>query len=263
MGPVKLDDLVVSRRVNPAWRLLASPHAPAVIPFADRAFLAPGVRTVPEATLAIALQDVLEGRGLTMVRQRQESGAARGPGGRPSATDVSGSGPGGRTDQPLRTAAGPGVTTVCRALTPCPSVQRTWTVTSAPQSPRSPGSSSPAQAATGSAHVRRRRPATGSPTNNPARRAAEGAPARTTRHVRPGRRHHAVRRSRRPVASGRSAAGCPRWDSNPRWDPFKGSASACWATGAGELLAGLASRRYCPTAELSWRQRGRTRPWGR
>jgi len=125
MGPVKLDDLVVSRRVNPAWRLLASPHAPAVIPFADRAFLAPGMRTVPEATLAIALQDVLEGRGLTMVRQRQESGAARGPGGRPSATDVSGSGPGGRTDRPLRTAAGPGVTTVCRALTPCPSVQRT------------------------------------------------------------------------------------------------------------------------------------------
>jgi len=195
MGPVALDDLVVSRRANPAWRLLASPHAPAVIPFADRAFLAPGVRTVPEATLAIALQDVLEGRGLTMVRECQESGAARGPGGRPSATDVSGSGPGGRTDRPLR-CSGP------------------WTVTSAPQSPRSPGSSSPAQAATGSAHVRRRRPATGSPTNNPARRAAEGAPARTTRHVRPGRRHHAVRRSRRPVASGRSAAGCPRWDSN-------------------------------------------------
>jgi hypothetical protein len=75
MGPVSLDDLVVSRRANPAWRLLASPHAPAVIPFADRAFLAPGVRTVPEATLAIALQDVLEGRGLTMVRECQESGA--------------------------------------------------------------------------------------------------------------------------------------------------------------------------------------------
>ena len=37
------------------------------------------------------------------------------------------------------------------------------------------------------------------------------------------------------VAAGQSSAGerrCPRWDSNPRWDPFKGPASADWATGA-------------------------------
>src|SRR6476619_7911582 len=26
--------------------------------------------------------------------------------------------------------------------------------------------------------------------------------------------------------------GCPRWESNPHWDPFKGPASADWATGA-------------------------------
>ncbi len=25
---------------------------------------------------------------------------------------------------------------------------------------------------------------------------------------------------------------CPRWESNPHWDPFKGPASAGWATGA-------------------------------
>ena len=31
---------------------------------------------------------------------------------------------------------------------------------------------------------------------------------------------------------------CPRWVSNPHWDPFKGPASAGWATGAPGQLTG-------------------------
>jgi hypothetical protein len=35
---------------------------------------------------------------------------------------------------------------------------------------------------------------------------------------------------------------CPRWGSNPHWDPFKGPASAGWATGAEEASVGTAAR---------------------
>ncbi len=57
---VSLDDLIIFRRANPAWRLLAADNAAVVIAFLDRAFLAPGARTLPEASLAGALQDVLD-----------------------------------------------------------------------------------------------------------------------------------------------------------------------------------------------------------
>ena len=35
---------------------------------------------------------------------------------------------------------------------------------------------------------------------------------------------------------------CPRWGSNPHWDPFKGPASADWATGAEEASVGIVDR---------------------
>ena len=57
---ISFDDLVVLRRANPAWRLLAADYAPAVIAFLDRAFLAPGARTVAEARLASLLVEVLD-----------------------------------------------------------------------------------------------------------------------------------------------------------------------------------------------------------
>ena len=37
-----------------------------------------------------------------------------------------------------------------------------------------------------------------------------------------------------------SSGRCPRWGSNPHWDPFKGPASAGWATGAEEASVGTA-----------------------
>ena len=47
------------RERHPAWRLLASPHAPLVASFLHRAFVAPNVRTMSEADLAEALADEL------------------------------------------------------------------------------------------------------------------------------------------------------------------------------------------------------------
>lgn len=44
---------------HPAWRLLASPHAPLVASFLHRVFVAPNVRVMPEADLAEALEDEL------------------------------------------------------------------------------------------------------------------------------------------------------------------------------------------------------------
>lgn len=44
---------------NPAWRLLASPHAPLVASFLHRAFVRPNVRVMSEAQLAEALEDEL------------------------------------------------------------------------------------------------------------------------------------------------------------------------------------------------------------
>ena len=44
---------------HPAWRLLASPHAPLVASFLQRVFVAPNVRVMPEADLAEALEDEL------------------------------------------------------------------------------------------------------------------------------------------------------------------------------------------------------------
>ncbi|MFO0144484.1 MAG: DUF3375 domain-containing protein [Betaproteobacteria bacterium] len=44
---------------HPAWRLLASPHAPLVASFLRRVFVAPNVRVMSEADLAEALEDEL------------------------------------------------------------------------------------------------------------------------------------------------------------------------------------------------------------
>lgn len=44
---------------HPAWRLLASPHAPLVASFLHRVFVAPNVRVMSEADLAEALEDEL------------------------------------------------------------------------------------------------------------------------------------------------------------------------------------------------------------
>lgn len=47
------------RNRNPAWRLLASPHAPLIASFLHRAFIAPNVRVMSEADLIEALEDEL------------------------------------------------------------------------------------------------------------------------------------------------------------------------------------------------------------
>lgn len=44
---------------HPAWRLLASPHAPLVVSFLHRVFVAPNVRVMSEADLVEALEDEL------------------------------------------------------------------------------------------------------------------------------------------------------------------------------------------------------------
>jgi len=51
--------LTTLRDRHPAWRLLASPHAPLVASFLRRVFVAPNVRVMPEADLAEALEDEL------------------------------------------------------------------------------------------------------------------------------------------------------------------------------------------------------------
>jgi len=51
--------LTTLRDRHPAWRLLASPHAPLVASFLHRVFVAPNVRVISEADLAEALEDEL------------------------------------------------------------------------------------------------------------------------------------------------------------------------------------------------------------
>lgn len=51
--------LAILRERHPAWRLLASPHAPLVASFLYRTFVAPNVRVMNEADLAEALEDEL------------------------------------------------------------------------------------------------------------------------------------------------------------------------------------------------------------
>ena len=51
--------LATLRDRHPAWRLLASPHAPLVASFLHRVFVAPNVRGMSEADLAEALEDEL------------------------------------------------------------------------------------------------------------------------------------------------------------------------------------------------------------
>lgn len=53
------DTLATLRDRHPAWRLLASPHAPLVASFLHRAFVAPNVRVMSEVDLAEALEDEL------------------------------------------------------------------------------------------------------------------------------------------------------------------------------------------------------------
>jgi len=59
--PVSLDfaALTALRDRHPAWRLLASPHAPLVASFLHRVFVAPNVRVMSEADLAETLEDTL------------------------------------------------------------------------------------------------------------------------------------------------------------------------------------------------------------
>jgi hypothetical protein len=51
--------LATLRDRHPAWRLLASPHAPLVASFLNRVFVVPNMRTMSEADLAEALEDEL------------------------------------------------------------------------------------------------------------------------------------------------------------------------------------------------------------
>lgn len=51
--------LATLRERHPAWRLLASPHAPLIASFLHRVFVAPNVRVMSEADLAEALEDEL------------------------------------------------------------------------------------------------------------------------------------------------------------------------------------------------------------
>ncbi|MCW7541989.1 DUF3375 domain-containing protein [Aquabacterium sp. A7-Y] len=51
--------LATLRDRHPAWRLLASPHAPLVVSFLHRVFVAPNVRTMSEGDVAEALEDDL------------------------------------------------------------------------------------------------------------------------------------------------------------------------------------------------------------
>jgi len=57
--PLDHTTLLTLRVRHPAWRLLASPHAPLVASFLHRVFVAPNVRVMPEADLAEALEDEL------------------------------------------------------------------------------------------------------------------------------------------------------------------------------------------------------------
>jgi hypothetical protein len=54
-------DLDQLRQTHPAWRLLASPHAPLVASFLERIFVTPNLRVIAQADLAEALEDELFG----------------------------------------------------------------------------------------------------------------------------------------------------------------------------------------------------------
>lgn len=59
--PMALDYTTVDllRQAHPAWRLLRAQHAPLVASFLYRVFIAPNVRTLPQADLVEALEDEL------------------------------------------------------------------------------------------------------------------------------------------------------------------------------------------------------------
>ncbi len=57
--PLDHDTLATLRERHPAWRLLASPHAPLVASFLHRVFVTPNIRVMSEADLAEALEDEL------------------------------------------------------------------------------------------------------------------------------------------------------------------------------------------------------------
>jgi flagellar motility protein MotE (MotC chaperone) len=56
---MEFQSLQALRRAHPAWRLLASDHAPMVAAFLHRSFIAPNVRTLPEQELTAKLEDYL------------------------------------------------------------------------------------------------------------------------------------------------------------------------------------------------------------
>ena len=47
------------RKNHPAWRLLCAQHAPIIISFLHRVFVAPNRRTIAQADLVVALEDEL------------------------------------------------------------------------------------------------------------------------------------------------------------------------------------------------------------
>ncbi len=57
--PLEHATLALLRERHPAWRLLASAHAPLLASFLHRVFVAPNVRVMNEADLAEALEDEL------------------------------------------------------------------------------------------------------------------------------------------------------------------------------------------------------------
>ena len=57
--PLDLPTLETMRRQHPAWRLLAADSAPLVASFLHRVFIVPNVRTMSQADLAEALEDML------------------------------------------------------------------------------------------------------------------------------------------------------------------------------------------------------------
>lgn len=59
MAAMDLARLEALRRRHPGWRLLAADSAPFVVSFLHATFLAPNVRTLPEQTLLLALEDAL------------------------------------------------------------------------------------------------------------------------------------------------------------------------------------------------------------
>ena len=58
-GAMDYRSLETLRQQHPAWRLLASPLAPLVVSFLQRAFVVPNKRTLSQPELVAKLEDML------------------------------------------------------------------------------------------------------------------------------------------------------------------------------------------------------------